>query len=247
MVNLLSWCHENVLLLKANGFSFASGLAHIPQDAVYDDIPYTIAPFAHRNDIPIEHRKSSLISFFSPDDELFPRLDRIEEDIHVLKEYGGICGFDMSPCISMLRPRQRMSLLISSLYNCRCALAGIKIVPNVRMGDLGTMHLVSSSLPECAVIATGELGCRQSSFRGYGLYQLNRIIQEHRPKTVLVYGGFSSADAAQCAGNIYPRFVVYPDRRSRMRNFARPYQLMFDSNRYAKVPFGINDNQGGAA
>lgn len=248
-MNIIQWCDENITFLKSNGISFIGGLAQVPQSAVYvnQNVPYTIVTFGHRNDIPADRKKDSLISFFSPDDGLFPRLERIEDDIQSLKEYGGMCGFDMSPSIGMIRPRQRMSLLISSIYNCRCALAGIKIVPNARTGDLGTMQLVSDSIPCCSVIATGELGCRQAVLRGYGLYQLAHIIHEHKTEKVLVYGGFSVADAKRCAAGINPRFIVYPDRRSRMRNHAMPYQLIFNGYCYVKASFEWNDNWGGVA
>lgn len=247
MVNLISWCDENISLLKANGISFEGGLAHLPQDAVYNDIPYCIVPFRYRNDIPVDHKKDALLAFFTADTDLFPRLERIDDDIKILTEYGGMCGFDMSPCIGMLRPRQQMSLLISSIYNCRCALAGIKIVPNARVGDLGTICLVSASIPQCSMIVTGELGCRQKKLKSYGLYQLGQIIQEHKPEKVLVYGGFSITEASQCAANIHPQFLVYPGRRSRMRNHKKPYQIVFYGNHYEKVPFDVNGSEGGAA
>ena len=64
------------------------------------------------------------------DSNLINRLLNVEKELPVLKQYGGISGFDLSPCITMLRPRQKLSLLASALFNCYVAINGVKVLIN---------------------------------------------------------------------------------------------------------------------
>lgn len=41
----------------------------------------------------------------------------------------GVSGFDLSPSIGMLRPRQRLSILVNAIHACYLGTKGIKILP----------------------------------------------------------------------------------------------------------------------
>ena len=120
MKNILLWCDNIVTKLKKNHIDFRNGFAILPEEAIYREDIEMITPFVNRSDIPENLKSTSLICYFMHDERLFPRLWKIDQDIAVLKEFGGICGFDLSPSIGMLKPRQRFSLFINSLYNCYC-------------------------------------------------------------------------------------------------------------------------------
>lgn len=225
-MNLIRWCDENISILKSRGIRFADEFPVLPEESIYKSPVSSITTFTHRNDISNENRNCTIISFFAPDMELFPRLEKMDEDILTLRNYAGICGFDLSPCVAMLRIRQKFHLLISAVYNCRCAVEGIQVLPNIRMGDLGTVQQVVSRIPHGCNFITGELGCRRTPYKTYGLYQLREAIRVIEPKIVFVYGSFQPADAEYCAplGNV--EFIVFPDRRSGMRNQKMPYRLV---------------------
>ena len=111
-----------------------------------------------------------------PDKDIFVRLKNIDADLSIIKKYGGICGQDMSPSIGMMRPRQKFSIFINSLYNCYLANKGIRILPNSRIGDLGTMSMIVT-LPNNANFIVGMYGCKDYGFREYGLHQLRMTIR----------------------------------------------------------------------
>ena len=222
-MNLLQWCDNNISFLKENGIKFVNGFPLLPTKSIYSGHPLRMSTFAHRNDIPHSDRKNTLICFYSQDRDLFPRLEKIDSELPILQNYAGICGFDLSPCVGMLRIRQKFHLLISAIYNCRCALYGIKVLPNSRMGDLGTINQVTSLIPHGSNIVSGELGCRGKAFKAFGLYQLKESIRIIEPNSVFIYGSFCVKDAKYCApaGNV--TFFVFPDRRNSMRNSKKPY------------------------
>ena len=167
-LNILKWCDDMITNLKENNIAFENGVAVMPKEFIYQDEVSMVSTYKYRNDIPDCLKKSSLLSYFMPDDNLFNRIKKIEVEIPIMKEYGGICGFDMSPSVGMLRPRQRFSILINSVFNAYCGLHGVKILPNSRVGDLGTMSM-SKSFPEGVNFITGRHGCNLYGFKGYGL------------------------------------------------------------------------------
>ena len=67
MIDLLSWCDNNLTRLKSEGISIKNYIACLPETALYSGIPYMITSYSHRNDIPPEHEKESLIAFYAPD------------------------------------------------------------------------------------------------------------------------------------------------------------------------------------
>ena len=168
MKKLIEWCDEKISVLKQNKIQFVNGIPVIPEEMLYSDIPDMIDTFAHRNEIPAEIAKKSLVSYFDDDTNLINRLLNVDNEISVLRQYSGICGFDLSPCVTMMRPRQKLSLLASAVYNCYVALYGIKVLPNCRVGDLATMSVING-IPPYTNIITGELGChaRKSIFKNH--------------------------------------------------------------------------------
>ena len=193
MKKLIEWCDEKISVLKQNKIQFVNGIPVIPEEMLYSDIPDMIDTFVHRNEIPAEIAKKSLVSYFDDDTNLINRLLNVDNEISVLRQYSGICGFDLSPCVTMMRPRQKLSLLASAVYNCYVALYGIKVLPNCRVGDLATMSVING-IPPYTNIITGELGCHGNKLKMYGLYQLRLIIKQVCPTIQFVYGRHRTRD-----------------------------------------------------
>ena len=233
MYNLINWCDQKITFLKKNGIEFSKGLPVIPQKSLYSDIPYMVETYAHRHDIPSEIRSSSLISYFENDRNLMNRLYKIDDEIEVLKQYGGICGFDLSPCVTMLRPRQKLSLLVSAVFNCYVALHGVKVLINARIGDLSTTSLVNN-IPAQSNFITGEIGCHNNGYKAYGLYQLKLIKNKIHPKIIFVYGFLSNKDIRIICDNSNQLFIVYPNRRRRMRDNKVAVAIKYDCGIFYK-------------
>lgn len=234
MTNILIFCDSIVTKLKQNNIDFRNGFAVLPDEAIFRDEVAMIAPFVNRRDIPNDLKASSLICFFMQDNQLFPRLWRIDQDIIILKEYGGICGFDLSPSIGMLKPRQRFSLFINSLYNCYCAVNGMKVLPNCRTGELGLIDR-TQYFHKNAPCITGMLGCRNNGFRKYGLFQLKYFIKLVQPNVLYVYGSLSIKEAVHLFYDKAFIIRVIPDRRNRVRNKAESYSYVCRDNTVFKL------------
>ena len=115
--NILEWCDDMITHLKESDIDFENGVAVLKKEFIYQDEVSMVSTYKYRNDIPNELKKTSLLTYFMPDDNLFNRIKKLEEEIPIMREYGGICGFDLSPSVGMLRPRQRFSILINSIFN----------------------------------------------------------------------------------------------------------------------------------
>ena len=234
MKNILLWCDNIVTKLKKNHIDFRNGFAILPEEAIYREDIEMITPFVNRSDIPENLKSTSLICYFMHDERLFPRLRKIDQDIAVLKEFGGICGFDLSPSIGMLKPRQRFSLFINSLYNCYCAVNGIKVLPNSRSGEIGLVDQ-SKNYYKDAPCVTGMLGCRNNGFKKYGLFQLKYFIRQVHPSVLYVYGALSKKEAADLFYDKDFIIKVFPDRRNRVRNGAKSYSYIYTNGTVSKL------------
>ncbi len=238
-MNILIWCDEKITQLKKAGIVFESGVAVIPKEFIYQDEVSMVSTFKYRNDIPKEIRDSALLTYFMPDDNLFNRMKKIDEEIPIMKEFGGICGFDLSPSVGMLRPRQRLSLLINSVFNAYCGIHGVKVLPNSRVGDFGTMSM-ARSFPARVNFITGKHGCNSYGFRVYGLYQLGLQIHEKQPHTLYVYGNMSLKEAVKIfrySKDKGFRIITFPDRRNRVRNKSRPYMISIVNGKLTKKKY----------
>ena len=164
MNNLIKWLDEKITFLKQNGIAFVNGMPVIPRTALYIGVPEMIETYAHRLCVPQEIQCKTLLSYFDSDDNIVNRLFKIDDEIEEIKQYGGICGFALSSCITMLRPRQKISLLVCAVFNCYVALHGVKVLPNCRVGDLATMSLLDT-LPPYTNLISGELGCHSNPLK----------------------------------------------------------------------------------
>lgn len=240
MINILKWCDEKISYLKANGIEFKNGMPILPDESYYRNVPKAIIPFMYRNDILESQKADSLICFFNNDSNLFTRIEKLDEEIPVMKEYAGICGFDLSPSIGMLRPRQVQSILINSIYDCYCAVNGIKVLPNYRVGDNGTLGYINR-FPEDASFIIGQLGCQNHGFKHYGLYQLRMILENKSPNKVFVYGNLPVKTAKPFLEQKRISFYVYPDRRNRVRNSKEPFVIAYRDGMVISEPLSSAD------
>lgn len=230
--------------LKEEGIEFIDGYPVLPKESYYTDIPLTIESFQFRNKIPEHIRHRSLICYFSKDDRLLSRLYKIDEEMPILQNYGGICGFDLSASVTMLRPRQKLSLLVSALFNCYVALHGIKVLPNCRVGDLANMSVIRNIQPYSNIIS-GELGCKKNGFNEYGLYQLRIITKKIAPEIMFIYGNISKKDIHSICGHVSQNFLVYPSARDKYRNGKTPQAIIWNGSSACMMSLNDFMNNGG--
>lgn len=245
-LNILKWCDDKISYLKEKNIRFINGIPQLPVEYLYTDIPKAVSTFSYRNDIPPEVRKEAILTFYMFEDKLWPRLKKIDEDIVVLKEYGGIAGFDLSPSIKMLRPRQRLSILINAIYSCYCGTHGIRVLPNFRPGDMGTI-CAADFFPDNSYFIIGNHGCNRNGFKRYGQYMLQITLDKKKPDVLFVYGAITAREARELTTLYNLEIMTYPDRRNRVRNGSESYRYYLgDDKRLYKTSL-VNLAKGGMA
>ena len=242
--NILKWCDDKISYLKGKNIDFVDDIPQLPAEDIYTDIPKAVSTFSYRNDIPKEIRKEALLTFFMFEDKLWPRLKKIDDDIDILKEYGGASGFDLSPSVKMLRPRQKLSILINAIYSSYCGLHGIRILPNYRPGDLGTI-CAADFFPDGCNFIIGNHGCNNYGFKKYGQYELQIILDKKSPEVLFVYGGISKSEARELIIRYHLEIFTYPDRRNRVRNGSKSYRYYLGSDNKLYKASLLNFAKGG--
>lgn len=234
--NLIKWCDDKISYLKKNNIVFKNGIPQLPSEFIYGTVPLYVSTFIYRNDIQPEHKKDSLLGFYMFENNLWPRLTKMDSDILIAKEYGGIIGFDLSPCIGMLRPRQRLSILVNAIFSCCYGLAGVKVLPNYRPGDISTV-CAADYFPDNCSFMIGNLGCNRNGFKDYGLYLLKMALRKKNTNLVFVYGSISKADAYDLNKHYGISVISFPDRRNRVRNNSKSYYYHATSKGFVKTVY----------
>lgn len=240
--NIIKLCDEKISYLKKHDIVFKNGIPQLRSEFIYNDIPRNVSTFVYRNDIHPEHRKESLLGYYMFEKNLWPRLNKIDSDIIIAKDYGGIIGFDLSPCIGMLRPRQRLSILINAIYSCCFGLAGVKVLPNYRPGDISTV-CAADYFPDNCAFMIGNLGCNRNGFKDYGLYLLQMVLRKKSTDLVYVYGSISKTDAYDLYKHYGVSIISFPDRRNRVRNNSKAYYYHNSPQGFVKTVY--SDRFGG--
>ncbi len=161
---------------------------------------------------------------------------RIESDIKELKKYGSVAGLDLSPSVEMLRPRQRLSILVNAIHACYLGAKGIKILPNYRAGDFGTICAVDFFPDDCSFII-GNLGCDRNGYKEYGEYQLEILLRKKSPEILYVYGALLKNTATRLIKKYGFEVVSFPDRRNRVRNNSRSWHYWLLNGNVCKEPY----------
>ena len=215
-INLIALANDLRLKLEAAGIPFnSSGYPIVPADMLIKELPAEIVPFGHRKSCRYPER--TILCFFSKDELLYRRLRKLDEDNELCREYMGVCGFDLSPCIGYDKKLQEFNLLLNQLVNAYRIINGVKVLPNFRIGDLDTLSSLLS-YPAGTWYAAGTLGCA----RGWvdeNIYLLKAKLLYARPGHLLIYGPLRNeyAEILKETGQDYTVFNDY-QRVSRAKN-----------------------------
>lgn len=223
-LNILKWLDNRITYLKNNNIKFNSGVAILEERMLYNDIPVEVEPYDYRNDVSDENKKKTVLLFYMDDRRLLPRLKNFENDIQEMKEYAAVSGFDISASILMLRMRQKLCMLINSVYNCCLGLAGIKILPNARCGDFGTISLLGMYPKGCNIIISNH-GCKKHGFKYYGLYQTLYINDFLKPKQIFSYGNVSKKEYKFINKKYKNNIIVFPEHRKKRQYKKSAYTI----------------------
>lgn len=171
--------------LTRQGINFnVHGYPMIPEECILQEVPDEIVPYDHRK--ACKNPSRTVICYFAKDQRLYPRLDKLDEDIDKLRGYLAVGGFDLSPKREHDKSLQEFNLLINRMVDAYRAVHGIKILPNFRTGSIDTIDALSS-YPSGSSFLVGTLGCSQRYLK-QGDVLLRAKLLYARPKKLFIYG-----------------------------------------------------------
>ena len=200
--------------LTKNGVEFyEDGFPKFKPEWIITCKPKVIAPFNKRQYY-WQSKQDISICYFGKDEHLYPRLDKVFEEIKILREYHSVCMMDISISPLMLDEVQRMNLLINLLYSCVLAVNDIKIIPSFRTGDFETMKLLCRSIGHSNYWVMGAIGTQQTRNNSFYEYLFRTKCMYITPKHLLCYG-HPNKQTAKCLEEYGIGFKpIYKDFRS---------------------------------
>ena len=215
-INLFRIASKLEKYLKEHDIKFNSdGYPIFPKEVFLTDVPNEIVPFNKKQYC--KNKSKTVICFFSNDLEIYRRLNSIDQDIPIYKEYLGIVGFDLSPRTGWDDSKQKFNILLSQMATLYIALHGVKIIPNFRIGDLNTI-LALNSYPKHSIFAVGILGCSNRHINtNYLLIKLLFTL----PSKLYLYGSVLLKDYKNILDEYNIEYNAFLDfnSKSRQRSF----------------------------
>lgn len=199
--------------LKEHGVEFfEDGFPKFKSEWLITNKPLAIAPF-NKKQYYWQNKRDISICYFGKDEHLYPRLDKVFEEIEMLKEYHSVCMMDVSISPLMLDEVQRMNLLLNLLYICIIAVNNIKIIPSFRTGETETLTLLMKSVGYSKYWVMGTVGTQQVRSNAFYEYLFRTKCLLIMPKKLLSYGRPNS-NTAQCLKDYGIECNIYKDFRA---------------------------------
>ena len=174
--------------LKEKGVEFYdNGYPKFKPNWIITTKPKVIAPFNKRQYY-WQNKHDISICYFGKDEHLYPRLDKVFEEIEILKDYHSVCMMDISISPLMLDEVQRMNLLLNLLFICVVAVNGIKIIPSIRTGSPETLELLVKSVGHSDYWVMGIIGTQQIRNNAFYEYLFRTKCMFIMPRHLLCYG-----------------------------------------------------------
>ena len=132
--------------------------------------------------------KETGISFYCSDIGFQPILNNPKKYIDKLKQYQCVVGLDASPYDNMPIVVQKSQIFLNLACTYYFGTKGIKIIPNVRLGDNRTISSLEA-YPKHTLIGIGSNGfVKRLDNRYIFADQVQKIVDELEPSGICVYG-----------------------------------------------------------
>lgn len=199
-------------LKERNVKFFDDGFPKFKTEWFVSDLPSIIAPFNKRQYY-LQKKKEISICYFSKDEHLYPRLEKVFKEIDLLSDYHSVCMMDISMSPLMLDEVQRINLLLNLLFTCVIAVNGIKIIPSFRTGNFETVKLLARSIGKSKYWVMGSIGTQQFTNNPYYEFLFRTKCMFIMPKTIMSYGR-TNIKTALCLKDYGIKLTEYKDFRS---------------------------------
>lgn len=148
--------------------------------------PKEIIQWDRRCDV-IDPRNTAM-SFYCCDPGFQPVLNNPKNYVDKFKQYQCLIGLDASPYDNMPIVVQKSQIFLNLACTYYYGSKGIKIIPNVRLGDDRTLSSLEA-YPKHTLIAIGTHGfTKRIDNRIIFVKQVQRLIDELEPSGICVYG-----------------------------------------------------------
>ncbi|MBR6254154.1 MAG: hypothetical protein IKR22_01840 [Clostridiales bacterium] len=147
--------------------------------------PEAMVTYSHRNNPKlVRDPGKTAICFFDSDRKLFPRLEKVLDDLAEYKRFMAVVGMDITFTSDMDVELQQFINLINQMFTMILAINGIKIILNTRSGGLDA-SAAFRNVPRGILVASGFLGCKRllASDHSYLIKVLSLL-----PNQVCIYG-----------------------------------------------------------
>ena len=162
------------------------GFPTIEKWMVATEPPKEIIQWDRRRDV--TDSKNTAICFYCNDTGFTPILNNLRKYIEKLSEYKAVVGIDASPYDNMPLWVQKSQIGLNLAITYYYGSLGIKIIPNVRLGDMRTLSSLEA-YPKHTLIAIGTHGfTKRLDNRSIFKEQVKIIIDTLEPIGICVYG-----------------------------------------------------------
>lgn len=132
--------------------------------------------------------KTTAMCFYCSDPGFTPILGNPKAYVEKLKQYQMVVGVDASPYDNMPIVVQKSQIYLNLAITYYFGMQGIKIIPNVRLGDNRTISSLEA-YPKHTLIAIGTHGfTKRLENRSIFIEQIQKVIDTLEPSGICVYG-----------------------------------------------------------
>lgn len=136
----------------------------------------------------VEDPKTTAMSFYCRDEKFTPILNNPKRYVETLSKYACVIGVDSSPYDNMPLVVQKSQIYTNLAMTYFFGKHGIKIIPNVRLGNDDTIGMLDA-IPKQCLIAVGTNGfTKKIENRKIFRDQISIIVDVLQPTGIIVYG-----------------------------------------------------------
>lgn len=162
------------------------GFPIIEKWMVADQLPKEIVQWNQKYNC--NNIKETALSFYAEDSAFNSVISYPEKYLEIFEKYACVIGLDASPYDNMPLVVQKNQIFLNLAFTYFLGRKGIKIIPNVRLGDINTLSSLAA-YPKKTLIAIGTNGFVKALYnRNVFTYELNKIVEILEPSGILVYG-----------------------------------------------------------
>jgi len=203
--------------LIAKGIKFSGDGYPIFENSMFlNEYPDMVVPFNQKKNRRVKNPQKTVICFFGGDKYIYPRYEKIFDELDTYKKYMGVVEPDITLTEDMDIEWQSVTMLLNQLFMAVLAVNGIKVILNTRMG-LSDTAIAFENIPKKIMVASGFLGaCPYKAPRDFSY--VSKILRLY-PEKVIIFGP-CEVDAQEKLNRMGISFRTYSSFRTLCKEVA---------------------------